>query len=119
MSERWIEPAATPEQREVCRRFGAELLVPDPMQKVGVALRTLHGVPFVAMRYLPVLDTCGWYIYGGEYSEADDFFQSVHVFHLAEYCPQFLPYLALAPGWGVVLAPDYEDVWFDTKFLQE
>jgi hypothetical protein len=28
------------------------------------------------------------------------------------------PYLALAPGWGVILAPEYEDVWFDEGFLQ-
>lgn len=27
------------------------------------------------------------------------------------------PYLALPPGWGVVLAPDYEDVWYDEALL--
>ncbi|MGW0215805.1 hypothetical protein ACWDXH_15570 [Micromonospora chokoriensis] len=25
--------------------------------------------------------------------------------------------MALPPGWGVVLAPDYEDVWYDEALL--
>ncbi len=41
----------------------------------------------------------------------------MHVAHLPEYAPTLVPYLALAPGWGVILAPGYEDVWYDPKFL--
>jgi hypothetical protein len=27
------------------------------------------------------------------------------------------PYLALPPGWRFLIAPDYEDVWFDESLL--
>ena len=77
-------------------------------------MHTLDRLPLTAVRHKPANGTCGWYIWGGDYSEADDFYQPMHVLHLAEHCPQLLPYLALAPGWSVMLAPAYEDVWFDT-----
>ena len=41
------------------------------------------------------------------------FFVALHVGHLAEWCPRVVPYLALPPGYRVLLAPEYEDVWFD------
>ena len=28
-----------------------------------------------------------------------------------------LPYLGLAPGWRFLIAPGYEDVWYDEKLL--
>ena len=31
--------------------------------------------------------------------------------------PEVLPYLALPPGWRFLLAPDYQDVWFDESLL--
>jgi hypothetical protein len=52
-------------------------------------------------------------------SRGDDFFVPLHVEHLAEWCAQLLPYLALPPGWGVVLAPGYEDVWYDPAYLDD
>jgi hypothetical protein len=74
-------------------------------------------VPLHAVRISPENGTCGWYIYGGEYSTDPDFYQSLHVAHLNEYFPSIVPYLALPPGWRVLLAPDYEDVWFDGVLL--
>jgi hypothetical protein len=52
-------------------------------------------------------------------SDADDFFKPMHVEHLPDWCPEALPYLALPPGWGFILAPGYEDVWYDEAFLVE
>lgn len=40
-----------------------------------------------------------------------------HISHLPEWCPDILPYLALPPGWRVLLAPGFEDVWFDETLL--
>ncbi|MGB4812803.1 MAG: hypothetical protein WBP13_10060 [Methylophilaceae bacterium] len=85
--------------------------------KLGIALATLHLLPLYASRYMQENGTCGWYIYGGEYSSDPDFYQPLHVAHLSQYCPQIIPYLALAPGWRVILAPDFEDVWFDERCL--
>ncbi|MQA39734.1 immunity protein Imm33 domain-containing protein [Rugamonas aquatica] len=98
---------------EICRRFGTDYMPPDLGEKVGIALGTLGNVPLHAVRLRPENGTCGWYIYCGEYSTDDDFYQPLHVEHLAERCPEIVPYLALPPGWRVLLAPNYEDVWFD------
>lgn len=106
------------EQRKICQRFDAEFLPPDPGLKVGIALGTLTNIPLNAVRITPEGDTCGWYIYGGEYSTDNDFYQPLHVAHLNDYCPEIVPYLALPPGWCVLLAPNYEDVWFDEEMLK-
>ena len=103
-------------QRAICQRFGADYLPVEIVHKVGIALDTLDKLPLYATRIPPENGTCGWYIYGGDYSSDLDFYQSLHTAHLEEVCPSILPYLALPPGWCVILAPDYEDVWFDEKF---
>lgn len=50
-------------------------------------------------------------------SQDAEFFQPLHVSHLTEYCPSLLPFLALAPGWRVLLAPEQTEVWFDENLL--
>lgn len=103
---------------DICQSFGAECMPPEPGQKVGIALGSLGSVPLHAVRLAPERGTCGWYIYGGEYSTDADFYQPLHVVHLGEHCPCIVPYLALPPGWRVLLAPGYEDVWFDGELLK-
>lgn len=66
---------------------------------------------------MPENGTCGWYVWGGDYSEDPEFFQPLHVYHIAEYAPQLIPYLALAPGWRVLLAPKQTDVWYDSTLI--
>ena len=107
------------DQRNVCERFGAEYTPPEASQKVGISLASLENVPLHAARLRPENGTCGWYIYGGEYTTDVDFYQPLHVAHLVERCPNIVPYLALPPGWRVLLAPDYEDVWFDGELLKD
>lgn len=109
--------SATKAQVAICLRFGSPVEVPLPFHKVGIALQTLGDCPLTALRHPPQSDTCGWYIWAGEFSDAPEFFQPLHVSHLQEYCPEIVPYLGLVPGWGVVIAPGYEDAWFDEEFL--
>ena len=104
---------ATKEQLAICARFKSEVIVPAPSEKLGIALNTLGLLPLYAVRNKIENGTCGWYIWGGEYSSADDFYQPLHVHHLVDCCPRIIPYLALAPGWRLILAPDYEDVWLE------
>jgi hypothetical protein len=85
--------------------------------KVGIALATLDRVPINALRHPVDGDTTGWYIWGGEFSTDDGFFQSMHASHLFGMLPKLIPYLALAPGWRVLLAPDRADVWHDSELL--
>ncbi|SRR6266511_1767960 len=106
-------------QRLVCARFGASPFPALPGYKVGVA-RNVGGsiLPINGLRHSPSPGTTGWFIWaGGEPSPDDDFFQPVHLEHLAELCPTALPYLALPPGWRFQIAPGHEDVWPDATLL--
>ena len=51
-------------------------------------------------------------------SEDPDCFASLHANHMAEWCPDAEPYLALPPGWRFLIAPRHEDVWFDPSLLE-
>lgn len=106
-------------QFEVCERFGVD---PDPPlegERVGISPNVLTDVlPLIALRHPRENGTCGRYIWAGE-GQPDDprFFVALHVEHLAEWCPLIVPYLALPPGYRVLLAPDFEDAWFDGSLL--
>jgi hypothetical protein len=94
---------------------------PSYASTVGLAVGSRsRGWPLTGIRHTPVGQTNGWYLWwGGEKSDSDDFFKPMHVEHLAEWCPEALRYLALPPGWAFVIAPDYEDVWYDEAFRVE
>ena len=106
------------QQRAVCTRFGAAFLAAPGDQRLAIAFSTLGQVPLNGLRHPPENDTCGWYIWGGEtFSTELDFFGTMHVSHVPEFCPAALPYLGLAPGWRFLVAPGYADVWYDEKLL--
>lgn len=105
---------------EVCKRFGVLSEFPLASDKVGIALGTLNLLPLNALRHKPEGGTCGWYVWGGgSMSTDEDFFSPLHFVHLPELVPQLIPYLGLPPGWRVLLAPGYEDVWADESLLQD
>jgi hypothetical protein len=107
-------------QRSLCRQCSARYEVSPGELKVGVAagiqagMRLLHGV-----RHHPEGDATGWYVWAGEFSDADDFFQPVHVSHLDDWEPGLHRFLGLPSGWRFLLVPEegYEDVWFDETLL--
>jgi len=106
--------------QEICARHGSEFSPPEPLQKLGLALGSLSDLPLNALRHVPKGGTSGWYIWGGtEMSPDPDFFQPLHVSHIAQYCPELLPYMGLAPGWRVLLAPEQTEVWFDENLLND
>ena len=107
----------TPSQAETCERFGSVFSPPGEDESVGIALATLSLLPLNALRQPTEGGTCGWYIWGGEYSDNPEFFQPLHIHHLVAHAPALIPYLALAPGWRVLLAPGHEDVWYDPALI--
>jgi hypothetical protein len=108
----------TREQQDVCTRFGAKFDLPMPGSKVGIALQTHGQLPLNALRHPPEAGTCGWYLWWGDtLGQEPDFFQPLHVEHLRDRCPEILPYLGLAPGWRIQVAPGHEDVWYDPQLL--
>jgi len=108
----------TEEQRALCEEAGVEPDPPLDLQKVGIALQTLHLEPLNGLRHPQEGDTCGWFIWGGpELSRAPDFFQPLHVAHLPERCANAVKYLALPPGWRFLSAPGHEDIWYDAALF--
>jgi hypothetical protein len=104
-------------QSEICKAFGSLFQPPGADERLGIALSTLGKLPLSALRHPPERGTCGWYIWGGEFSDDPEFFQPLHVHHLVQHAAQLVPYLALGPGWRVLLAPQQTEVWYDPTLL--
>jgi len=108
------------EQQALCTKYGAQWTASPTHLKVGIArnVRTGGLQPLNGMRHSPQGDTTGWFIWAGEkLSTAKDFFEPLHVVHLAERSPEALRFLGLAPGWRFLFAGDHVDVWEDRKLL--
>ncbi len=109
---------AVSEQNRICQKYGSPVVCSPDDSKVGIALNTISLQPINALRHPPESGTSGWFIWGGTVlSDDPEFFQPLHVSHLAQYAPQLIPFLGLAPGWRVLLAPSHEDVWYDNELL--
>jgi hypothetical protein len=106
------------EQRQVCDAHGAPCEPPDPSSRVGIALHTLHLTPLHGLRTPPHVDMCGWYLWGGEWSDEPDFFQPLCVRHLPERCPLAVRFLGLPPGWRFLTDGEVSDVWLDRALIQ-
>jgi hypothetical protein len=60
----------------------------------------------------------GWYIWSGEFSYADDFFQPSHAYHLLEDASFIIQYLGLpAVNRFLIDSNGYEDIWYDESLL--
>lgn len=108
-------------QRAICAKYHAVHTPVTAHLKVGIAENVKGDIhPINGLRHLPIGDTAGWFIWAGEETSTDpDFFAPLHVAHLDEWRPEVLPFLGLPPGWGFVIAPGYEDVWYDPQLLVE
>lgn len=109
-------------QREICDKYGLNFEPCDLNLKIGISLNIIENkyeMPIYGSRLRTENGTNGWYIYAGDYSEADDFFKPLHASHLEEICPLLLPYLGLAPGSRFLIAENgnYVDVWEDLSLL--
>src|SRR5450830_293997 len=106
-------------QQEVCARFGVVAEPPSAGEKFGIALSTIGELPINGFR-IRLEGTCGWFIWsGGEASVDPDFYQPLHVAHIAQYLPSVEPYLSLPPGYCFQIADGHEDVWFNPALLSE
>lgn len=106
-------------QKSVCQKFGAEFLSSDELLRVGISRDfDPRHFPINGLRHPPEGDTVGWYIWSSEkFPEEPDGFVPLCVKHLHDGYPKIATYLGLAPGWRFLIAPDYEDVWYDANLL--
>jgi hypothetical protein len=105
-------------QRETCLKFGTSYLLSDERLKVGIT-RIIDRKQFpINGPHPPEGDTTGWYIWSGEeFPTAGDAFVPLCAFHLNDQCPEIVKYLGMGPGWRFLVAPGYEDVWYDANLL--
>jgi hypothetical protein len=111
----------SPLSRQAGAICAAQGVAPEPpvQPKLGIAVATLHLDPLNGLRVTPEGETCGWYVWGGDLSAADDFFQPMHVAHIPDHCARIIPYLSLPPGYRFLLGENgYEDVWHDAELLK-
>ena len=108
----------TESQRQIAEQYGSEFAPPRPDEIVGVAFDSLGQLPLNALRHPAQGSTCGWDIWGGELSQDPAFFESLHASHLPKYVPELVPFMALEPGWRVLLIKGRTDVWYDPELLK-
>jgi hypothetical protein len=105
------------QQRELCKRIGVTHVPTEPFQILGLA-DDMSQIPFNGLRHPVEGRTAGWYIWTGEYNEADNFFKPVHAFHLLDAKPEIIKYLGLPVGYRFMIDNNgYEDVWHDETLL--
>jgi hypothetical protein len=114
-----MEQAVNRDQVEVCLRYSVTFTPSALLSKLGISDSALQGTqPLNGLRHPSESGTSGWFIWGGEELSTDpEFFKPMHVSHLGQQCPAVVPYLGLPPGWRFLIAPNYEDVWFNADLL--
>jgi hypothetical protein len=107
-------------QARLCERVGVRCVPVNAASTAGVSRATMQeGWPLNGMRVPVVGDSSGWFVWSGkELSTEPDFFEPRHVRHLVERRPEVEQSLGLPPGYRFLIAPDYEDVWFDSALLE-
>lgn len=100
-------------QKEICEKYQSEW---NPINKkliVGCS-DNLSSDPIHGLRHPLEGNTSGWYIWAGEYSEANDYFKPICAEHLLRIRPQIIKYLGLDVGFRFLVDRNgYEDVWYD------
>ncbi|MEC4003949.1 hypothetical protein OX283_004720 [Flavobacterium sp. SUN052] len=102
-------------QKEICKKYNSEWMPINKKFKIGVSTN-LDKDPINGLRHQNEKTTTGWFIWSGEYSEAEDFFQPICAEHLLAQRPEIIKYLGLEIGFRFLINRNkYEDVWYDEK----
>jgi len=104
-------------QKNICEKYGSNWKPINKKLNIGVSenldLKILNG-----LRNRTKKGEVCWFIWSGEYSEDDNFFQPICAEHLMQKKPKLIDYLGLDEGFRFLITEDgYEDVWFDQKLL--
>lgn len=107
-------------QKEICRKYDAEYTPVEDDQILGLSKGfDKTKLPINGLRHPGQGDSSGWFIWTGELSDKEDFFQPQHAKHILKLSPEIVPYLALPAGWRFLIGDNgYVDVWYDESLLQ-
>ena len=99
-------------QKEICTTHNSTWKPINKKLNVG-ASANLDKSPINGLRQPCEKGTTGWFIWTGEYSEANDFFQPICTEHLLQKRPDIIKYLGLDIGFRFLADRNgYEDIWF-------
>ncbi|CAN5696657.1 hypothetical protein BH11BAC3_BH11BAC3_23660 [soil metagenome] len=102
-------------QKEICVTHNSSWKPINKKLRVGVSTN-LDKDPIHGLRHSGEERTTGWFIWTGDYSEDDDFFQPMCAEHLLQIRPEIIKYLGLEVGFRFLADKDgYEDIWYDEK----
>ena len=105
-------------QRDYCESQNVQYLPAYKDSNASLALSTQRLLPINGLRHPPEGGHNGWFLWCGEELSADpNFFSNIHTHHLTVLRPEVLEFLGLPPGYRVLLAIDYVDVWYDPSLL--
>ena len=102
-------------QKEICETNNSIWKPINKKLKIGISTN-LNQDPINGLRHPSEKGTTGWFIWTGEYSEAEDFFQPICAEHLLQQRPDVIKYLGLDIGFRFLADRNgYEDIWLDEK----
>ena len=102
-------------QKEICATHNSQWKPINKKLRVG-ASANLDKDPINGLRHLNEKGTTCWFIWTGDYSESDDFFQPMCAEHLLQIRPDIIKYLGLEVGYRFLADKNgYEDIWYDEK----
>ena len=102
-------------QKEICATYNSQWKPINKKLRAGVSVN-LDTDPINGMRHPSEKGTTGWFIWTGDYSEREDFFQPMCAEHLLQKRPDIIKYLGLEVGYRFLADKNgYEDIWFDEK----
>ena len=102
-------------QKEICSINDSKWKPINKKLRVGVSLN-LDKNPINGLRHPSEKGTTGWFMWTGDYSESEDFFQPMCAEHLLQIRPDIIKYLGLDVGFRFLTdKQDYEDIWYDEK----
>lgn len=84
-------------QKEICEKYQSKWNPINKKLKVGIG-SDLNSNPIHGLRHPRDKGTTGWFIWTGEYLEADDFFKPLCAEHLLQICPELIKYFGLDIG---------------------
>ena len=102
-------------QKAICEKYDSKWNPINKKLKIGIG-SDLNADPIHGLRHPNEKGTTRWYIWTGEYSESDDFFQPMCAEHLLQIRPELIKYFGLDVGYRFLIDKNgYEDVWYDEK----